>query len=457
MLSFPESFRKRMQVKLGDEYPAFENAHNTPSPVSIRVNPKKRFATESLAEAVPWTQHGFYLQQRPVFTLDPLLHAGCYYVQEASSMFLEQAFRQHVSGNGLRVLDLCAAPGGKSTHILSMIDQTSLLVTNEVIRSRVNILSENIQKWGHHNVVVTNNDPADFSQLAGFFDVIVVDAPCSGEGLFRKDPNAMSEWSEENVSICAQRQRRIVEDVWPALKENGVLIYSTCTYNEQEDEETLRWIDANYTVDFLPLKADEWSVEEVTNGRIMGYRFYPHKVKGEGFFLSVIQKRETGPGLTIKPSKSPFATPENRIREEIRTWLLNPDEKLIQRDELIQLLPAEHAEAIQFITQRLRIIYAGTFVATAKHTKLVPEHTFALSTQLNSEAFLKTTLTEREALQYLRRDTLNIQTEKKGFSLATYNGTPIGWMNLLAGRINNLYPLEWRIRMEIPGKADYIG
>jgi 16S rRNA C967 or C1407 C5-methylase (RsmB/RsmF family)/NOL1/NOP2/fmu family ribosome biogenesis protein len=450
MVLFPESFKKRMQEKLGAEWAAFEHAHETPSPVSVRVNPAKRFSGENLTGSIPWTEHGFYLQQRPVFTLDPLLHAGCYYVQEASSMFLEQAFKQHVSGRRLRVLDLCAAPGGKSTHILSLLDEASLLITNEVIRSRVYILSENIQKWGHHNVVVTNNDPADFSQLQGFFDVIVVDAPCSGEGLFRKDPDAMTEWSEENVSVCAQRQRRIVEDVWPALKENGLLIYSTCTYNEKEDEETLRWIDSKYKAEFLPLDTKEWNIEEVKDGRAVGYRFYPHKEKGEGFFLSVIQKCEAEPGMTIKPPKSPFAIPEKRIREEIRMWLQNPEGKLIQRDELIQLLPADHAETIHFLTQRLRIIYAGTFIATAKHTKLVPEHAFALSTQLNSEPFIKTVLTEREALQYLRRDTLNIQTEKKGFSLATYNGIPIGWMNLLAGRINNLYPQEWRIRMEIP-------
>ncbi len=171
-------------------------------------------------------------------------------------MFLEQAFTQATNGaTHLNVLDLCAAPGGKSTHLLSLMDQNSLLVSNEVIQSRSAILSENLQKWGHDNVVVTNNDPKDFQRLPGFFDVIVVDAPCSGEGLFRKDPGAIKEWSEDAVALCSKRQRRILSDVWPALKTGGILIYSTCTYNSQENEENLRWLQQEYEVESIPLNA----------------------------------------------------------------------------------------------------------------------------------------------------------------------------------------------------------
>lgn len=449
MAFFPESFQKRMKNRLGDEWPKFVDAHSEPAPTSIRINPKKQDSENSL-EKIPWTQWGYYLEQRPSFTRDPLFHGGVYYVQEASSMFLEQALRDHITKRqNLRVLDLCAAPGGKSTHLLSMLDDSCLLVSNEVIRSRVSVLSENIQKWGYPNAVVTNNDPSDFSSLNGFFDVIVIDAPCSGEGLFRKDPAAMEEWSEENVVICAQRQRRIVEDIWPALKEHGILIYSTCTYNDTEDEDTLKWIADNLNVEFIEIDTSGLSIEKISDSRISGCRFYPHKVKGEGFFISVMRKLDEENPMVIKPSKSGFAAAEKRVQEQVNSWLKDSGHRIIQRNELVQVLPESHAEAIQFLSQRLRIAYAGTFVAAVKHNKLVPEHALALSTQLNRDAFHQTALTEDQALQYLRKETLSILTERKGFSLATYNDVPIGWMNLLGGRINNLYPQEWRIRMKV--------
>lgn len=438
-----------MEQRLGDEWSDFANAHDEPSPTSIRVNPRKQVGNISF-EKIPWTKWGYYLEQRPLFTRDPSFHGGAYYVQEASSMFLELALHEHVSGRrNLRVLDLCAAPGGKSTHLLSMLDNTSLLVSNEVIRSRVSVLSENIQKWGYPNAIVTNNDPSDFSKLTGFFDVIVIDAPCSGEGLFRKDPAAVEQWSEENIMICAQRQRRIVEDVWPALKENGILIYSTCTYNEAEDEDALNWIADNFNVEFLELHASDWRVEKISGDKIRGCRFYPHKVKGEGFFISVMRKLDREAPVLLKPSKAGFTSPEKRVQEQVKSWLKDYPQRMIQRNDLVQVLPENHAEAIHFLSQRLRIAYGGIFVASVKHNKLVPEHALALSTELNREAFHQTVLNESQALQYLRKESLDLITDRKGFSLATYNDVPIGWMNLLGGRINNLYPQEWRIRMKV--------
>jgi 16S rRNA C967 or C1407 C5-methylase (RsmB/RsmF family)/NOL1/NOP2/fmu family ribosome biogenesis protein len=439
-----------MQAQLGAEWGQFEFAHDLPSPVSIRINPSKRITPTNSDGKVDWARNGVYLKERPVFTLDPLFHAGCYYVQEASSMFLEQALTQHVPlDRPLRVLDLCAAPGGKSTHLLSLLNDESLLVSNEVIRSRVNVLSENIQKWGYHNAVVTNNDPADFSSLEGFFDLIVLDAPCSGEGLFRKDPKAMEEWSEENVQICSQRQQRIIADVWPSLKEDGILIYSTCTYNPSEDEDILTWIDDTFDVEFLPVDTSAWPVSEVKNGKILACRLYPHKVRGEGFFISVMKKKESQPSLIIKPSKAAFVHAEKRIAAEVNPWLLRSDETLIRRDDLLQLLPARHSSEIHFLTQRLRVIYAGTFIASVKHNKLVPEHALALSRLMRKENFIQTTLDEKEALQYLKKETIAVRSNEKGFSLATFNDVPLGWMNLLGGRINNMYPQEWRIRMQV--------
>lgn len=437
-----------MKNKLGVEWAEFAEAHNEPSPTSIRINPKK-YVGDNTFERIPWTDWGYYLNERPLFTGDPLFHAGTYYVQEASSMFLEQALKEHLTlSPHLRVLDLCAAPGGKSTHLLSMLDRSSLLVSNEVIRSRVSVLSENIQKWGYPNAVVTHNDPADFSSLNSMFDVIVIDAPCSGEGLFRKDPGARNEWSEDNVAVCAQRQRRIIDDVWPALKENGLLVYSTCTYNEKEDEETLKWIAGSHNVEFVKINVNDWDIDEISGDGIYAYRFYPHRIKGEGFFLSVMRKTDPEMPFNIKPSKTAFGAPERRVQEQLLSWIENPHERIIQRNDLVQVIPEAHANTIHFLAQRLRVAYSGTFVATVKHNKLVPEHALALSTLLKRGAFHETPLTEKQAIQYLRKETLDVVTDRKGFSLATYNGVPIGWMNLLGGRINNLYPQEWRIRMK---------
>ena len=242
----------------------------------------------TIHEKIPWAEHGYYLESRPSFTFDPLFHAGCYYVQEASSMFLEQALKQTVDlSHPLKVLDLCAAPGGKSTHLLSLISNESLLVSNEVIRSRANILNDNIAKWGCSNVIVTNNDPRDFQRIENYFDVIVVDAPCSGSGLFRRDSEAIEEWSEQNVALCSQRQQRILADVLPALKNGGMLIYSTCSYSKQEDEEICEWLINELKIESLKLKFEEnWNVIESDDG----YRFWPDKVKGEGFFIACFRK-----------------------------------------------------------------------------------------------------------------------------------------------------------------------
>jgi 16S rRNA C967 or C1407 C5-methylase (RsmB/RsmF family)/NOL1/NOP2/fmu family ribosome biogenesis protein len=458
---FPVAFEQAMQQRLGKEWLAFAESIQRPSPVSIRSNPRKNFSGTGL-EPVPWSTTGFYLKERPVFTLDPLLHAGAYYVQEASSMFVEFAFRNAVSKDQtLKVLDLCGAPGGKSTLIASLISSESLLVANEVIRSRAGILAENLQKWGSDNVVVTNNDPEDFQQLNGFFDVMVVDAPCSGEGLFRKDPDAMKEWSEENVDLCSKRQRRILADVWPALKEdgiliystctyNGILIYSTCTYNVLENEENLQWIASENDVEFISLPVDpSWGVEVVDDGKIKGYRFYPHKVNGEGFFLSVIRKKEKEDEIRIKAPKNGFATPTKKILETVQSWVMAPEEKsFIQRNDVLQFFPASLRNEIEFISKQLKIVIAGTFMATVKHDKVIPEHAMALSTFLNQANFSLHEVTLENALKYLRKETLPADGSILGFSLITYQNTPLGWVNVLSNRINNLYPAEWRIRMK---------
>jgi len=445
---FPESFTLRMREQLGEHWDAFGAAHRASPPISIRLNPAKLQHPPAGASSIPWTTSGYYLNERPSFTLDPLFHAGAYYVQEASSMFLEQAFRQATdTGKALNVLDLCAAPGGKSTHLLSLMNDESLLVSNEVIRSRATVLAENIQKWGHNNAVVVHNDPQDFQRLPGFFDVMVVDAPCSGEGLFRKDPQAMNEWSPDNVQLCAKRQRRILSDVWPALKTGGLLIYSTCTYNHSENEENLAWLKQERNVEFVPLMLNEqWRIEATAYQGVTGYRFYPHRIKGEGFFLCVVRKTDDEREMRVR-HKNSFTGPAKKVTEQLSAWIKDASEKtFIVRHDQIQCFPKSQAANIDFLVKNLYLINAGTVVATVKHEKLIPEHALALSVDLQRENFSRIDVSLQEAWQYLRKETLTIQADKKGYALICYEGTPLGWVNALDNRINNLYPSEWRIR-----------
>ena len=278
---------------------------------------------------VPWSSEGFYLDERLTFTFDPLFHAGCYYVQEASSMFVEQVLRQYVTGP-VKMLDLCAAPGGKSTHARSVLPEGSLLVANEVIRNRSQILAENLMKWGHPDVVVTNNDPADFAVLPSFFDVILTDVPCSGEGMFRKDPVAVEEWSPENVEICWQRQRRIIGDIWDTLKPGGILIYSTCTFNTKEDEENARWIQQEYGGEPLTVQVQEnWNItgDLLSDKGIILNLLFPsiifslirRKVKAFFWWLFVSRRRKKRSQYLLPPKRK---LSRRRIRKEQQHLLL---------------------------------------------------------------------------------------------------------------------------------------
>lgn len=448
MRPLPESFQESLRLQLGDDLPLFVASLHDRPPVSIRTHPFKNNGTHRF-EPVPWSAFGRYLPARPSFTLDPLFHAGSYYVQEPSSMFLEQALRQTVDlDQPLNVLDLCAAPGGKSTHILSLINRQSLLVSNEVIRSRALILSENIQKWGYPNALITNNDPADFRELPGFFDVMVIDAPCSGEGLFRKDEDAMDEWSPHAVQLCSARQKRILAEAWGALKENGILIYCTCTYNGFENEENLRWLSENYGGEFLPLNTDPtWGVHEVRERGVTGYRFFPHRARGEGFFLSVFRKTASSETLRMK-GKGAVARPSKKIQNRLEHWINNfAAATCFQFNDLLFYTPAFREKEVDYLLQRLKIVYAGTNLAAVKHEKLIPAHALALSVEINRNSFPKVQLDEPDALRYLRREAFPLPGNP-GFTLVTFNDLPLGWVNILPGRVNNLYPSEWRIRLE---------
>lgn len=446
--TLPKEFLESVKSRLGREAEEFLRALTQPSPVSIRLNPYKKTNPPAGASPIPWASTGWYLPERPVFTLDPLFHAGAFYVQEASSMFLEQVFQQRTAGP-LRVLDLCAAPGGKSTHIASVIPRDSLLVSNEVIRSRASVLSENMQKWGCDHVVVTNNDPEDFTHLTGVFDVIVVDAPCSGEGLFRKDPEAQNEWSPDHVQLCSRRQQRILKDIWPALKENGLLVYCTCTYNSSENEDTLTWLQATYDVENVNLDIpDNWNIVTTSAAGITGYRFYPHRVKGEGFFLSVMRKTQPEETIAIR-SKKTQAVPRKLI-DTVAPYLIQPESRHWSLwNDVLYMTPSPQADMISMLQQHLRIVTAGTYLGTFKHDKFIPEHALALSVDLNQNSIPIIELTLENALRFLKKETMDIHPSVLGYTLVTYQHLPLGWINALGNRVNNLYPKEWRIRMAV--------
>jgi 16S rRNA C967 or C1407 C5-methylase (RsmB/RsmF family)/NOL1/NOP2/fmu family ribosome biogenesis protein len=442
-MMFSTAFTNRMQAQLALGWPLFVGAHAQPAPVSIRHNHKKKKESNGYENRVPWTQHGIYLAERPSFTLDPAFHAGAYYVQEASSMLLEQAVHQTIGNQQtIRALDLCAAPGGKSTHLLDLLSNESLLVTNEVIRSRATILAENITKWGRSNVVVTNSDPEDFQRLPGYFDLVVVDAPCSGEGLFRKDAEAMTEWSEDNAALCSSRQQRIVHDVWPALKEHGILIYCTCTYNPEENDKNVERFTNELEAEVMPLRTEKtWGVQSLK----YGYQCYPHHVQGEGFYIAILRKKTRQPNTRVRPSKTLFSKPA-KVKTDYASWLENKALGFVQFKELLLTAPSHLLTDIEFISSQLKTVSAGTTIGSIKHDKVIPEHALALSIDLSKD-LTRLAVSAEDALTYLRKDVLWKEGVPKGFTLVTHQGLALGWVNALDNRFNNHYPPEWRIRM----------
>lgn len=485
MKRLPEIFLESLRGIEGFQKESFVKVHQEGEQVtSIRVNPAKwtmdhgswtvqesfglmhsndsQSQTESsiadcrlpIANCVPWSRFGFYLKERPSFTFDPLFHAGCYYVQEASSMFLEQALKQLLDlTQPLKVLDLCAAPGGKSTHIQSIISAESLLVSNEIIRSRNLILKDNIIKWGSINVIITNNDPSAFQKLEGYFDVMVVDAPCSGSGLFRKDEEAIDEWSLNNVQLCSQRQQRILADAFSALKENGILIYSTCSYSKEEDEEIADWLVEELGMENVELKIESDSniVESnspKTNSK--GYRFYPDKLKGEGLFLSCFRKKQSIHESKVRPAK--LEKVSSKEKQIIQSWLKDDSLEILKEKDFFFGVPKHLVNEYAALKSVLNIQYAGTGIGQIMKERLVPEHSLALSTIVSTEIPF-TKLSYEQAIKYLQRQDLNFETKNKGWQLVCYKGHNLGWINALPNRINNYYPKELRILKQQNGSS----
>ncbi len=417
---------------------------------SIRINPAK-VATIDLLEyettPVPWCDNGFYLMERPVFTLNPFIHAGGFYVQEASSMFIWNILNSLQLPDNLKVLDLCAAPGGKST-LLSTYFKNGVVVCNEVIQSRAAILVENTVKWGNDNTVVTNNDPKQFANCKELFDVIILDAPCSGSGMFRKDNAAIEEWSTDNVYHCSQRQERILNDILPALKSGGILVYSTCSYSKEEDEDIIDYIIENNELTSIKIHCkDDWNIVETnadkTNG--FGYRFFPDKVKGEGFFVAVFKKG------TEELSSSDYLVAGNKKADVskaevavLNSFISIPEGyEFIKNRESILALPSKHITFLQFIINNLYIKRIGIELGIIKGKDFIPSHHLALS-KLSDSYKKRIEVDEETALNFQRKADIKVNGEK-GWNLICYKNLPLGWIKVLPNRINNYYPSEWRI------------
>ena len=441
---------------------AFQSVHESGDQlVSVHMNPGKPILQNGgwpkeikeppfdISYAVPWAEDAYYLSSRPSFTLDPLFHAGLYYVQEASGMFVSFAIKKTTDlTRNLRILDLCASPGGKSTMLQSLISEESLLVSNEVIKSRVPALYQNMTKWGFANGIVTNNDPIHFKKLPGFFDIILIDAPCSGSGLFRKDTEAAKNWNMDLVQLCSQRQRRILEDAWDSLKEDGLLIYSTCSYSKEENEDILDMIFQQYACISICLAPDpSWNIIETKSEKMAayGYRFYPDKVLGEGFFLSVIQKKQ-GIEHTIKTKK---IRNEGRVsasvEKQINTWI---DEKTLRYlfvGESIHALPGVIVNEFETLKNNLYLKKAGIRIGRPGENELIPDHELALANFLKYESSYLD-VSKSDALSYLRGEPFGLNSGDKGWKAIRYLGQRMGWVKMIEKRMNNYYPKSWRIR-----------
>ena len=416
--------------------------------VSVRLHPFKGLAGPEGAP-VPWSPYGRILSDRPVFTLDPLWHAGCYYVQDSSAMFVGYLFRKLLTadpslrgdhlpltmppdkGNSpwkgvqgvreqasllarfpeavtaaapqIRVLDLCAAPGGKTTDLAASLREACgdgfVLVANEVMKARAAVLDDNVARWGDPNVVVTSVDPAAFARLEGWFDIIVADVPCSGEGMFRKDPRAREEWSPAVVDLCAARQRRILADVWPALREGGFLLYSTCTYEAAENDDNLAWAAAELGGEILPPEDvfGEYGVRLTPHGHLLEAGVVP----GEGQWAGVLRK--TAPQRTAA------------------------------RADLSALHP---------LRQGLR-------KGEAKGKDFLPDPDYALSIVFDSKDYPAVDVDRQTALRFLHRDALVLPQAAPGYNVITYLGHPLGFVKNIGSRCNNLLPKARRILMNV--------
>lgn len=472
-MSLPDSFIEDMkQVLPAAELEKFiQSLTEGEQPTSVRINTNKAGSKklfECPTSPVKWCQTGIYLDSRPQFTLDPMLHAGAYYVQEASSQFITHVINHllHLAqtdealknGNGL-VLDLCASPGGKSTAALSALPQGTMLVSNEIDRKRARILAENIQKWGNPNVCVTGNAPADFRNLKETFNLIITDVPCSGEGMFRKDSGAIAEWSPSKVHECTTLQKQIVSDIWPCLKAGGYLIYSTCTFNIHEDEENIQFIHDQLGGEIIPIPIEkDWNIHPAITGSFApdirpesACRFMPHYTQGEGLFMALIRKPLNHITNSKENNRNKEISSNSKTDKNLLKYLDWVNQTCVLRtmqDGTLTAIPQSMEPVYDsLVRNRLYLLSAGVELGIQKGKDLQPAHALALSTAINRNIFPEAELDLDTTLNYLRREAIVLSSDiPRGYVLLSYQHQPIGFVKNIGNRCNSLYPTEWRIR-----------
>ena len=442
MMKLHEAFIDQLRDLLPDEWEALIEAITTTEPsVAVRVNDARGMGLPEGARRVPWCGQGFYLADRPAFTFDTDWHAGRYYVQDASSMFITHVI-SHLVHEPVRYLDLCAAPGGKTTAAVQALPPGSMAVANEIVPPRARVLADNVIRWGNPRCVVTSNAPAQIGKLTHFFDVIAADVPCSGEGMMRKDDEAVAQWTPALVEQCAQRQREILADVWQALRPGGLLIYSTCTYNRQENEQMAEFIVHDLGAVSLEVPVEpSWNIHPAIGSDCHCYRFMPHRVDGEGLFMAAFRKHGDGPRQDIRIKEKNAKKADETGRE----WLASPDDYTVDLvGDLYIAVPQDIRREVAALRASLTVLHAGVELATVMGRKTLPHHALAMSTARDAGAFPVCEVDYPTALRYLRGESITIDGPR-GHVLIAHEGAVLGFANNLGNRANNLYPKPQRI------------
>lgn len=441
-MTLPPNFESQLHFLNGSEINDLKTALKGQAITSLRVNPGKWNQQVNL-EKVPWTENGYYLKERPNFTCDPLFHAGTYYVQEASSMVIGYILKELLQKlpEGAVILDLCAAPGGKSTDLATGLRPGDVLLSNEVIQSRARILKENVNKWGAASHWVSSNDPEDFAHLPGLFDLMLIDAPCSGEGLFRKDPEAMKEWSPEAVAHCQKRQQRILVDAWDSLATGGFLIYATCTYNRSENEEVLQWLIENHDVDPIAIAVEPFGFNVFDQGGFPIYKAFPHRVRGEGFSFFVVQKKNQIDSVIPKSKRKK----DQRKRMSVEAYLKDPEDEGLMVDDVLYY--TRNLPLRDLLSDRLQLVRSGMRIGEFKKNKLVPDHELAMF-QGYKDQFPVIDLEYDQAISFLKKESFDLPSNQRGFNLLQYRRVNLGFVNHLGNRFNSLLPQSYRIHSQ---------
>jgi len=470
-MTLPEPLKKILIQNLELEYDEFVNSLSFDSQTSIHINKNKIISNNNVtSQSVPWHQNGLFLKERPAFNLEPLFQSGAYYVQESSSMFVAEAVRQLLkksqTSNIKKVLDLCAAPGGKSFLLESVLPNNSLILCNEIVKARYKTLRQNLDRWGSARTYSAQHSPEELTVLENFFDLILVDAPCSGEGMIRKSEAVLPAWSEKSVAGCALRQQHILQDASKLLRPGGKLIYSTCTYNPSENINNAIWLQENGFQN-IPLDIkNEWNIVTVEKQEVLGYQFYPHRVKGEGFFISCFQKEgETDSSESLQSKrhksykkankkkrgqfdkkKSFWTKLSKNQRTLVDPWLEEAERFDVFEDPngQLKIILKVHNEDAQLLESKLRHKAIGTLIGSIKGKQLVPSHQLALSNSIAKD-LPALSLTKEEAIQFLKKETFELPGKAAGWTLMQYDGVNLGWIKALPNRYNNYLPNHFKV------------